>query len=296
MELRQLRYFVAVAEDKHFNRAAERLHIAQPAISQQIRRLEQELKVTLLDRNTRYVELTDAGRVFLTEARRVLADTEHALAAVRHAAGGEAGLLRIAFVGSAALRILPSLVLAMHERWPQVQLRLQEHITDQQLAAIRERRVDVGIVREMDPTDGIITQEILREPLVLAVPTSHQLAGRRRVRLHELAGERFVVFPRHQVSRLYDHIAALCHHAGVTFDVAQEAVQFPTILGLVAARSGVAIVPDSLQSLKLPGLNYVPIADKEAYSTVSLVCSEDRRHSPLVANCFTTARTLDHSA
>lgn len=289
MELRQLQYFVAVAEEMHFNHAAERLHIAQPALSQQIRRLEHELKVTLLMRTTRRVELTDAGRVLLTEARRVLADADHARAAVAYTADGQAGLLRIGFVSSAAVRIMPALVPAMQQNWPRVHLQLREITTDRQVEQILEGRLDVGIVREIDAPAQIVAQLLSKEPLVLAVPTAHPLASRRRVRLAELAGEHFVVFPRHQVSRLYDHIAALCHHAGVRFEIAQEALQFPTILGLVAANTGIAIVPDALRALHLPGLRYLAIIDKEAYSTVSLISAVDRRNTPLVANCFDTA-------
>lgn len=295
MELRQLRYFVAVAEDLHFNRAALRLHIAQPALSQQIRRLERELTVTLLSRTTRRVQLTEAGKVFLSEAQRVLAAADHARAAVAYAASGQAGLMRIGFVPSAALRIMATLVSTMQQAWPQVRLDLQETTTDLQVAKILEGTLDLGVVREFATTSGIVAERISTEPLILAVPTSHRLATRESVRLEELDGERFVVFSRDQVSRLHDHIYALCHHAGAHFEVVQEALQFPTILGLVAARIGVAIVPDALRALHLPGLRYLPFSDKEAYSTVSLICATERRHTPLVANCFQTAVKVSYS-
>ena len=294
MELRQLRYFVAVAEEKHFSRAAERLHIAQPALSQQVRRLEHELKVQLLERTTRSVELTDAGRVLLDEARRVLAGADRALAAVHEAADGTTGLLRMGFVSSAALRIVPTLVLALHQQWPRVRLDLQEGTTDVQLDRIRQGTLDVGLVREMVEGLGFAVRPIAKEPLVLAVPDNHLLAGRKRVHIADLAGEQFVVFPRSRVSRLYDHIAALCHQAGVRFEIAQEAVQFPTILGLVAARTGVAIVPASLRALHLPGLTYLNLADKNAYSTVSIVSQPDRQSSPLVGHCFDIATGLSY--
>ncbi len=296
MELRQLRYFVAVAEDMHFNRAAERLHIAQPALSQQIRRLEHELKTTLFHRTTRSVELTDTGRVLLAEARRVLADVDYTLAAVRHAADGETGLLRLGFVSSAALQVLPTLVLALQERWPRLHLTLEEGTTDRQIEDIREGRIDIGVAREMAPLEGFVSQPLAKEPLVAAVPVNHRLAEQGRIRIADLAGERFVVFPRRQVSRLYDHIAALCRRAGVELEVAQEAVQFPTILGLVAAQQGVAIVPDSLRALHLPGIRYLALTDKDAYSVVSMIASEDRRQAPLVDNCFRTAAVLDFAA
>lgn len=293
MELRQLRYFVTLAEEMHFNRAASRLHIAQPALSQQIQRLERELKAQLFVRTTRSVELTDVGRVLLVEARRLIADAEHALSAVEHASEGRTGLLRVGFVSSAALHTVPRLVLGLHDQWPGVRLQLQESTTEVQIAAVLEGRLDVGIVREVASHEGVFVQNLGHEPLVLAVPENHALADRASAALAELAGESFVVFPRGQVSRLYDHIAALCHHAGVRFEVAQEAVQFPTILGLVAARTGIAIVPEALRSLQIPGLRYLTLTDQEAVSTVSMICSEERRRSALVANCLDSAKRLN---
>jgi DNA-binding transcriptional LysR family regulator len=294
MELRQLRYFVAVAEERHFSRAAERLHIAQPALSQQIRKLEQQVKVQLLERTTRSVELTDAGRVLLDEAGRVLADADHAIAAVQQAADGTTGLLRMGFVSSAALRIVPTLILALRRQRPQVRLELQEGTTDVQLDKIRRGVLEVGLVREMNEVPEMASRVIVREPLVLAVPNNHRLASHRRAAISDLAGERFVVFPRNRVSRLYDHIAALCHESGVRFDIAQEAVQFPTILGLVAAQTGIAIVPASLRALHLPGLTYLPLADKGAYSTVSIVCQQHRQALPLVRHCLDIAAGLSY--
>lgn len=293
MELRQLRYFVTLAEEMHFNRAASRLHIAQPALSQQIQRLERELKAQLFVRTTRSVDLTDVGRVLLVEARRLIVDAEHALIAVEHASEGRTGLLRVGFVSSAALHTVPRLVLGLHEQWPGVRLELQESTTEVQIEAILEGRLDVGIVREVASYDGLFVKDLGHEALVLAVPENHGLADRTSASLAELGGERFVVFPRGQVSRLYDHIAALCHHAGVRFEVAQEAVQFPTILGLVAARTGIAIVPEALRSLQIPGLCYLALSDEEAVSRVSMICSDERRHSALVANCLESAGRLD---
>ena len=145
-----------------------------------------------------------------------------------------------------------------------------------------------------DPSlHGHRSRQLGDEALVLAVPDNHRLAGRGGTSLSELDGESFVVFPRGQVSRLYDHIAALCHHAGVRFEVAQEAVQFPTILGLVAARTGIAIVPEALRSLQIPGLRYLDLTDQEAVSTVSMICSGERRRSALVANCLDSAKRLN---
>ncbi|CAN5361231.1 LysR family transcriptional regulator [soil metagenome] len=293
MELRQLRYFVAVAEEMNFRRAAERLHIAQPALSQQITKFEKELRTTLFERTTRRVELTDAGRVLLEEGRRVLADADHARAAVDRVVHGEAGLLRIGFVSSAALQILPATVLALKRAHPGVQVELTESTTDPQLRAILAGELDVGLVREVDRAKDVVVRPILRERLILAVHQSHPFAERTSVRLAELAGEPFLTFPRHQVSRLYDHIAALCHHAGFRLEVAQEAVQFPTLLGLAAANTGVTIVPASLRALNLADLRYVELADPEATSTLSIAYRADRQPPATVRDFLDIASAID---
>lgn len=282
MEIRQLRYFVAVAEEKNFRRAAERLHVAQPALSQQIRKLEHQLRTPLLERTTRRVELTDAGSVLLETGRRVLAEAEHAETAVRHTALGEIGTLRIGFVSSAALTIVPGIVHALRAERPGLTVELTELTTDRQLAAIDDGSLDVGIAREVGAPAGLNVDELVREPLLAAFPHNHPLGHRESVRLSELADEDFIVFPRGQVSRLYDHIAALCHHAGFRMRATQQAVQFPTILGLVAAGTGIAVVPESLRHLQLPGLNYVGLEDPEAVSHLALICRPDRRDRPPV--------------
>lgn len=294
MELRTLRYFVAIAEELHFHRAAERLHIAQPALSQQIRRLEGELKTPLLTRTTRNVDLTDAGRVLLVEARRVLAQAERAVAAVTHAAHGEIGTIRLGFVSSAALGVLPEIVLAAHNRWPNIDMQLRESTTGPQLEALAQGRLDIGIVREVVNSPGLIIRPLRRERLVVAVHQSHRLAGRDQVALADLSQERFVVFPRSQVSLLYDHIAALCAQAGFHLEVAQEAVQFPTILGLVASNTGIAIVPESLKVLQLPGLTYLRLSDPSAVSVVSIACGAERATTPVVRNFLEVATSVHH--
>ncbi|KWR70620.1 LysR family transcriptional regulator [Arthrobacter sp. W1] len=282
MELRQLRYFIAVAEEMHFNRAAERLHIAQPALSQQIQRLERNLKTQLFVRTTRSVEITDTGRVLLEAARRVVSEADRAQSQVELATQGTTGLLRVGFVSSAALFMLPVMVNRMHEQLPQVRFQLQENTTERQVQELLEGQLDVGIVREIEPIYGITAIALRRESLIVAVPESHPLAGRSNAPLAELAGEEFVVFPRQQVSRLYDLISALCIQAGFHMRIVQEAIQFPTILGLVAARTGIAIVPESLRALQIPGVAYLDLSDENAYSQVSLICAEGRRDSELV--------------
>lgn len=279
-----MRSFVVLAEEQHFHRAAERLHIAQPALSQQIKRLEQELHAQLFVRTTRSVELTDAGRVLLEEARRVLAAAERATSAVRHAASGELGTVRIGFVASAALGLVPRILLAVQERWPKLDLQLVEATTEEQLRALRDGELDLGIARELQQRiPDLRVRALMTERLVVAVHQSHPLAARDRVALADLREEHFIVFPRTRVSRLLDHIMELCAAAGFRPQIAHEAVQFPTILGLTAANTGIAIVPDVMRALQLPGLRYVELTDRRATSAMSVMTNREGT-TPLVDN------------
>ncbi|MGP9617001.1 LysR family transcriptional regulator [Arthrobacter sp. AOP36-A1-22] len=290
MEIRQLRYFVAVAEEMHFNRAAARLLIAQPALSQQIQRLERELKTRLFTRTTRSVELTETGKVLLVAARKVILESEQALRGIEQAVEGRTGLLRVGFVGSAALNLIPRIVPPLRIQYPGLELELHELTTEQQLGALESGTLDVGIVRDVESLPGITARELTREPLIVALPDDHPLARRPSLALADLSEAGFVVFPRDQVSRLYDVISALCLHAGFRLRVAQEAIQFPTILGLVAAKTGIAVVPEGMRALQLAGLRYVPLTDTTATSTVSLIVKTDRAETPLIAR-FTAAAT-----
>ncbi|MCX2749158.1 LysR family transcriptional regulator [Arthrobacter sp. MI7-26] len=283
MNLRRLELFVAVAEELHFNRAAERLHMAQPPLSQQIRKLEEECKVQLFVRNSRNVQLTADGELLLTHARKVLTQYEAMAAALRQARNGEIGRLRLGFVSSAAISAIPPVVRYLRSEWPGIELDLREVTTDEQMDLIAAGNLDAGIAREVRAGPGISQTLLRNEPLVVAVAVDHRLAARSSVSLGELAGEKFIAFPRNRISRLFDHIAALLHSSDVEFDIAQEAVQFPTILGLVAARLGVAVVPDSLKAFAIPGLTYLDIEDSNAISKVSLICSAEMSESPLVS-------------
>jgi DNA-binding transcriptional LysR family regulator len=282
MNLRRLELFVAVAEELHFNRAAERLHMAQPPLSQQIRKLEEECKTQLFVRNSRNVQLTAEGELLLKHARKLLTQYGTMAAALRQARDGEIGRLRLGFVSSAAISALPPVVRELRSRWPGIDLELREETTDAQIDLITTGALDVGIAREVRAVAGLSSTLLQNERLVLAVATGHPLASRSSVALGELKGERFIAFPRDRISRLFDHIAALLHSADVEFVLAQEAVQFPTILGLVAAHLGIAVVPESLRAYTIPGLVYLDIRDTSAISRVSLICSNDMNDSPLV--------------
>src|SRR5215813_4414901 len=198
MELRHLRYLVAVAEELHFGRAAIRLHIAQPPLSQQIRQLEEELGVRLFDRSRRRVQLTDAGRLVVQEARRTLAQAGRVAEAARHAAQGSAGLLRVGFSSSAPYTTLPAILRGFRSQFPDVVLNLFERSTEEQLELLADDAIDIGFVRRPveNPRESLIIKTILREPLVLALPHDHRLGGQHAVHPRSLALEPFILFPR----------------------------------------------------------------------------------------------------
>lgn len=290
-DLRQLRYFVAVAEERHFSRAAARVGVAQPALSQQIARLERRLGAQLLVRTTRRVDLTGAGVILLHHARNVLLSADRAESDLVRCLQGELGEVRIAFVSSAALSILPRLTQAIRAEVPELTMTLLERTTDIQLELLGSGEIDLGIVREVRALPGLVFEVISRERLYLAVHESHPLSTRTTVALGELAGEGFVVFPRQQVPRLYDHLSRLCNKAGFELSVAQEATQFSTILGLVAGRAGIAIVPSPLRAVRLSGLRFLEIEDEQAVSVVSLAHNPRRPSSGAMERV--RERTLD---
>ena len=251
MELRHLKYFVAVAEELHFSRAAERLHVAQPPLSQQIRKLEDELGVRLLERTRRRVQLTDAGRTVLEEARRTLSQADRVLSAARSAAEGSVGFLRVGFSSSAPYTTLPAVLRAFRSRFPGVALSLFERSTEEQVGMLTAGALDVGFVRRPipDAPKSMMVRTILHEPLILAMPQEHRLRRQRSIPIRSLAGEPFVFFPRQAAPGLYDEIIALCRRNGFVPRIAQEAVQMQTIVSLVSAGLGVAIVPASMRHL-----------------------------------------------
>jgi DNA-binding transcriptional LysR family regulator len=261
IDLRHLRYFLVVAEELHFSRAAERLDIAQPPLSQLIRRLEHELGVSLFHRTKRQVSLTDAGVVFREEAERTLAQAERAIRCARRANRGELGRLAVGFIGSAAYSVLPSIVRRFREQYPDVDLTLQELSTIQQVHALRDGQLQVGFLRPFGQEPTLRSKVILQEPLVIALPEHHRLSPQAKIRMRMLADEPFILFPRTLTPELYDQIISLCHHARFSPHVVQEAMQLPTIVSLVAAGIGVAVIPASLQNLGRTGVSYRAIRE-----------------------------------
>ncbi|HLO88175.1 MAG TPA: LysR family transcriptional regulator [Nostocaceae cyanobacterium] len=271
MELRHLRYFVTLAEELHFGRAAERLHIAQPPLSQQIRQLEAELGFQLFHRTKRTVELTAAGEVFLAESQQILMQLDQAIQKGRQISRGEIGQLVIGFVGSAAYNVLPEILRSFRTVVPGVTVKLHELTTDQQLQWLQEGRLDVGFVRPPVTEDTFSWEIIFEEPLMVALPVSHRLAERSHISLRELTGEPFILFPRSQAPGLYDQIISLCQQAEFSPKVTQEAIQMQTIVSLVAAEIGVTIVPASLQNLQRTGVVYKAVEESAACTACSAI-------------------------
>ena len=263
MELRHLRYFIAVAEEGHVTRAAERLGMQQPPLSQQIRALERELDVQLFRRLPRGVELTDAGRALLADARAILAQLEHAVATTRRTARGELGRLAIGFTSSAPFHpFVPRVIRAYREAVPQVALTLEEGGTTELIEDLRAERIDAAFIRSpiADP-QGLNVTPLLREAMVLALPRGHALARKSgAVTLKALAGETFILYRRRSGPGLYDAIVAACTAAGFSPRVGQEAPRIVATLNLVAAGLGLSLVPESLQRMRMDGVVFRRLA------------------------------------
>lgn len=276
MDYRHLRFFLAVAEELHFTRAARRLHVAQPHLSQEIRRLEGELGVELFARTRRRVALTPAGETFALGARRVLAATDEAVRAARRAAAGDTGRLSIGFVGSAGYDVFPEAIRRYRAGRPDVELELHELTTAEQIPALRAGRIDVGVLRPLLASDpGLEFATLLDEPLVVALPEGHRLSGMERVALAELAGEPWIVFPRHVGPGLYSRTMRACERAGFTPRVVQEVGQLPTMVNLVASGLGVALVPASVGSLVRAGAVYREVAPPVPTSPLMVAWRQD---------------------
>jgi len=287
VELRQLRYFVAVAEELHFRRAAARLHISQPPLSQQIAALEAELGVILLARTRRRVALTAAGAAFLSEARVILAGIEAAAATARAVDSGQEGVLRVSFVGSALLSIVPGVVQRFRVARPRVQIALRERSTAEQLQAVASGDADVGLVRPPVAADpDLLIELVLRERTIAALPAGHPLASLRRVPLRRLAAEPLVLFPREQAPGYHDLLTSRLAATGTVPRVVQDAPETITIIGLVAAGIGVSPVAASVANLALPGVVYRAMSSAPATELVAVRRAGD--DSPL-ARAFIAA-------
>jgi DNA-binding transcriptional LysR family regulator len=266
IELRQLRYFVAVAEESHFGRAAARLHMTQPPLSQTIQSLEATLGTPLFLRTKRSVALTPAGIALLPEARRILQQAGALPDLARRAASGESGQLSLSFVSTADYSVLPPLLREFRERYPQVQIELREATTDVQLEDLMQGRIDAGLLipplhdKERTELDYLT---VLSEALILAAPQGIKgLRGRNTVNLNTVADFPLIIFPRRIAPAFHDAILGCFRDAGLTPRIGQEAIQMQTIVGLVSAGMGIALVPQSVSNLKRPGVDYKPLSHK----------------------------------
>ncbi len=277
IELRPLRQFVAVAEELHFGRAAQRLHMTQPPLTQAVQALERVLQVQLLQRTRRSVALTPAGEALLAQARRLLHDAEALPGAVRAAAAGLAGRLRLAFVSSIAYGPLPPWLRSFRERHPDVELQLREATMDVQLEAMAQADIDAGFVLHAPAAlpASLHALQVLAEPLVLALPAGHAAAARDIVRFEEVAAEPLLIFPRAVAPSLFDAVLARYHVAGCAPRIAQEAIQLQTIVSLVSAGMGVAWVPASMTQLQRPGVAYRGVERDAPVAHTSLLWRED---------------------
>jgi DNA-binding transcriptional LysR family regulator len=302
MELRHLRYFLILAEELHFGHAAEKLHIAQPPLSQQIRQLETELGFQLFQRTKRTVKLTESGQVFLIEVKKIFKQLEQAIQIGRQTSRGEVGQLVLGFVSSAAYNILPDILRRFRAEFPGVKLELNELTTDEQWQFLREGKIDVGFLRPgffHHLTEEAIfeTETIFREALVIALPEEHRLTSKAQIPLKSLIDEQFILFPRNFSPGHYDTIIALCQQAGFSPKVIQEAIQMQTIVSLVAAGMGIAIVPSSLQNLQRTGVIYKPIkCVKESKIEVKMnVIWRRNNASPTVENFLNVVRGVGNN-
>lgn len=261
MELRHLRYFVAVAEELHFGRAAARLHLSQPPLSHQIRTLEEELGLKLFSRDRRRVELTHAGNVFLAEAKKILSQMEHAAGAARRAERGQIGPLLVACGPLAVQTVLPLILKSFRAKYPEVDLGIKEPNGHDILDILQEKQADVGLLMPHFTSERLQRQACLTLPLVAALPKGHALAGRRRIRLKDLAAEPFVVFSHELALGFYEHIVGICERGGFTPKVVQEAGQHPTLLALVAAGYGVTVIPALSASSPVEEVAFVRIVE-----------------------------------
>ncbi|MFC9977460.1 LysR family transcriptional regulator [Spirillospora sp. NPDC127200] len=290
LPLPQLHAFVVLAEERHFGHAAARLGIAQPPLSQQIRRLEDKVGHALFNRGPGGVTLTPAGRELLPAAQRVLTGLADGLAAARAVGSGRTGRLRIGFAASLALTVLPGLLRRFRERFPEARLDIREMTTAPQIAALHDKAIDVGLLREpADDQDGLRFGTVLTEPYVAVLPAAHPLAAQRLVPLAQLAGHPFVLLPRAAGPGLHDQIIGLCATAGFTPRVAQHAVEWQTVCALVEAGLGVSLAPAGIRRIRLKGVAFRRIGPGTVRSRVAIAWRHDDPN-PLIPHLLATVR------
>ena len=277
MELRHLRYFIGVAEEENVSRAALKLHVSQPALSRQIRDLEEELGFLLLERSAKSVRLTEAGRAFLTEARAVLQRTEDAVKAARAIATGVRGELHVGYAPSLTARILPPTLRAFQAELPNVRVRLHDLSTEEMLAGLREGKLQIAFVVRLTPAllRGLRFEELARDSICLAVGPKHPLAGRRSVSLAEVAREPLITYSRKDYPDAHENLAAMFAAIKSKPRIAEEHDSVSSLIAAVEAGNGVAIAPQSLACTAGPRLKLIPFSPAPAPLIIGAAWSKD---------------------
>jgi DNA-binding transcriptional LysR family regulator len=292
IELRHLRYFAAVAEERHFGRAARRLHLSQPPLSQQIRKLEQMLGYPLLTRTSRSVSLTAAGEAFFESARRTLRNVQRDIEETRSIGRGEVGSLHVGFVGSGMLTGLSGIFRAYREAYPRVRLHLHESFTSRVIEGLANGTLDAGILRDGDPTDGLHVTPIFSEPFVAVLPANHPRARQKSISPAVLRDEPFVYFPRSAGPRAFEKPLTIFERYGFRPNIVQEASHWLSILRLIAAGLGVSIAPDCVRSIASHDVVCLDLRDTKVVSSLelALLAGESRAIVERFAHIVKSAR------
>ena len=293
MDIHSLRYFVAVAEELNFGRAAVRLHMTQPALSRQIHRLEEALNVQLLQRTKRTVELTAAGAALLGEAHKILRQVESARHLVQQVAQGEMGSLRIAFTPSSMHTVLPAILKHFCDRYPNVKLVMSELCTLDQVKALQTETIDVGLLHPPISDPCLKLYPLPGEQLVVALPHAHALAQPLEFPLKSLSNEPFILHCRHEGPMLYDKILSLCRDAGFTPQIIHGEVKHQARVGLVAAGMGITFVPESLQNAGLTGVSYCRLSGESPELQLA-VAWRQTQESPVLQGFLQVVEQINH--
>ncbi len=289
MDIRKMRYFITVAEELNFSRAAERLMMAQPPLSQEIRKLEEELGVQLFHRTKRMVELTDAGKIFLEGARQTLLQVDRTIKETQLADEGKIGHLIIGFVDSTETVI--DILKKFRERFPRIQLILREMTTDQQIKALYEKQIHIGFIRSKQNNEILVSEVCSEECLKLVLHEEHSLVSLRNISIKSLVDEPFILFPRHFGTNFYDLIISYFWEHGVSLNIVQEAIQMQTIVNLVAAGMGNSVVPSSVESYKKSGVMYKDIQENTPKINLYVGWRQDEK-SVVLENFLTVVREV----
>ncbi len=291
VNVQRLRYFCTVADELHFGRAAQRLHMAQPPLSQQIRLLETELGFDLFRRTTRKVELTTRGHQLLPHAIELCREADQFLRRSRELRTGEGGLLRLGFVDSASYDIMPRFLHRYRQQYPAVDYELRSLSSDQQVEALNDGTIDIGLCRTTAANSPVDASVIATEPLLIAVPTDHQLCGKKQISIADLAEENFIGFDRSVSPTMHRDFVGLFEQRGIVYDPIIEATEYTTILGIVASGQGLAVVPAGVRTFNPPTLRYLDLADDDATANLLLVTRKGEQ-APVVERAVDLARSM----